>query len=267
MITNYTVTVKFGCTQSVVNYSNVRPEFEMSLSGQGDAQEASDIADKLLDDVRQSIQEIVDQELELRDQDLLYYHGPTFSLVNPKDFVFLAIVPDSQPLPKLWGECVPYHMSHKRIEWLRWLIKNKYQGDSLYDYANVPIVDVHDLPLLEKFTELRMIIEGIPYLILLSGERRYFGTGDNNISPGPPQAYYRLDHDTSIYVMDKERFLVRMFAIAENKGFTLIDCLDNDFSRLPRLPDLPEPKPEEEKPDDFEDEEEYEDDDDDEDIP
>lgn len=252
MITNYTVTVKFGCTQSVGNYSNVRPEFEISLSGQGDGQEAHGIAQRLLVDVREQIHDIVDQELEIRDEHLLYYQGETFSLVAPKDFHYLAIVSDAQPLPKLWSEYVSYRMGSKRLERLQWLIKEKHKEDSAYT-EDIPIVDVQDLPVLEKFTVLKIA----NCLVLLSGDRRYLGAGENLCS-APPKEYYARQTGIDLYIMDREHLFRRVHLDCQKYGLTLVDCLDGDFSRLPALPELPpeEPKdaPQEENGIPFEDE-------------
>lgn len=273
MITNYSVTFRFGCVQNVGDYSNVRPELEVSLTGQGDGPEANAVAKRLLHDVRQEIQEIVDEELEIRHQDHLYYDGETFSLLEAKDFHFIAIVSDEHPLPELWKPCLKYGLKHKRLEALQRRMKMRYEGDTAF--LDVPILSVDALPELEEFTFL--MIDGCEphYLILLSGDRRYLSRGKDNC-PTPPVLveYYEraVRQQGFLRVMDRERFMRDMLMKSEDEGWTLINCLDNKYSALPPLPPLSKPEPIQEDDDipfdDDDDEEydEYEDEDEDEDA-
>lgn len=260
-ITNYSFTVKFGMTQNVGDYSNVRPELEVTLSGNGSAEEALGYMDQMFEKLQKSVHNVTDKELEYHDQDILYSEDDTFTLVNAADFDFLAMVPGHEDFPGEWGSFTEHGFRDLRYEnMLRKIKKHRKLSAHLEE---LKIIRMSDLPDIERYTYLK--IPSRHELILASGNlsTRYHYSRESN--PIPKRWYDLADKEQGTCVMmPRDLFFENMDNLAADEGLTIINCLDEDFSLLPDL--LPERKPEPEpmeEPDDIpfdDDEDEYDDD-------
>lgn len=258
-ITHYSYTVKYGCTENVGDYSNVRPELEITLSGEGNAEEALDEMKKMHQELRRQVHEIVDQEREWHDQQVRYDQGPLYSLVYAPGFHFLAIVAAEAELPEMW-EARKVH----GYEWLRYAhILRKVRRDSRFAQEDLKFLSPEELPTFSRFTSLLINRPDAAYLIILHGD---FYRGAHGY---PPLLLRWYEHSTRQKRVDMplDIFLERMQQLAAKEGLTLINCLtadgENDFSVLPALFLEPESAPQEESDDiPFDEEDEDEEDED-----
>ena len=263
-ITHFTVSMKYGCTQNVGDYSNVRPELEITLSGEGGAADAKAAVDQAFGEILLTVHRIVDDELEAHGQHVMYSKHRTYRLLAPTDFDFLALVPAHEQLPEHWGMTIPHGYQGLRYETI--IEKLKKDPDYSARIDQLEMVSVAHLPCLEKFTFLKIHHPSLgKMLVLTSGNisTRY----DARRCPGPLDIrwydYVEKEQGTCV-IMPRELFVKKMRDLGLKEGFTLYYCFDNDFSALP---ELPRAEPEEDSKDDipFEDDDDDDDDDDDED--
>ena len=238
-ITHYSFTAKYGCTENVGDYSNVRPELEVTLSGEGDAKDAFKLMDMASDELQKRVHDIVDNELEWHDRRVRYDDSPLYSLIRGADWKFLAIVPADVQLPKIWEACTVHHFEQLRYEHLL----RKLRQEQRFNQQEIPIISPHDLPIFSRFTYLEIHRPDAAYLIILIGDI-YRGALDSY----PPLLMRWYEHSTTQkrFDMPYDIFLGRMEQLSIEEGLTLINCItpdgDNDFSVLPPLPIEPTQK-------------------------
>ena len=232
----YSFTVKYGCTENVGDYSNVRPELEISFSGDGPVDEALGYMDRMSEEIQARVHAIVDDEREAHGQRIRYSKQPTFTLLDPPDFDFLALVPTHEQLPENWTIATKHSYQGLRYETM--LDKLKNDPDYFARIDQLEMFSVAQLPCLERFTFLEIHHPSLgEMLILASGNisTRY----DLSRCPGPlaPRWYdYIHNHSGTCVIMPREIFLKKMRELALEKGFSIYYCFDNDFSFLPELP-------------------------------
>ena len=256
-ISHYSVTMKYGCTQNVGDYSNIRPELEVTLSGDGDADEAKAVIDQVFCDICKRVHNIVDDELELHGKPVLYWTGLTYTLLAAEDFDFLAMVPANERLSELWGSLIAYGYRNFRYETMLSKLANDPKFASRLEHLET--CSTSQLPVLEKFTFLKIRHPALGrMLILCSGNvATPYGSLEKNAVPLAHWYDFMADGKSEkCVIMPRSLFLAKMRELATNEGFTIFDCLDHDFAALPELPPEPQQAPEESDDTPFEEDDE-----------
>ena len=256
-ISHYSVTMKYGCTQNVGDYSNIRPELEVTLSGDGDADEAKAVIDQAFENIINTVHNTVDHELELHGKPVLYWTGLTYTLLFAEDFDFWAIVPANERLPELWGSLIRYGYQNFRYETMLSKLANDPEFASRLEHLETCATS--QLPVLEKCTFLKIRHPALGrMLILCSGNvATHYGGLEKKAVP-LAHWYDFIEYGTSgkCVIMPRSLFLAKMRELALNEGRTIYDCLDHDFAALPELPPEPQQAPEESDDTPFEEDDE-----------
>lgn len=92
------VTVKYAATQSTADYSNVRPELQLTAQVAAD-EDAEDVYRSLMDEARTFVHGEIDDALEACGKAPRYYEGPRFQVVELYKSNVITVLPNEQQPP------------------------------------------------------------------------------------------------------------------------------------------------------------------------
>jgi hypothetical protein len=244
------VTVKYGRTFSLPGYSNVKPE----IGYEAEIEPGEDVAAvkaELLQMAQAKVEEACDQALEEGGNPAHFDQGPRFDALRVADESFIAVVPAKMELPELWdkshrveaGWRLESLVKHLGREWSGYTIEDFSQNpESLPELAQVQLI----LTRKSDEADTRYCI-ALPYSVEaddLGSQYRYL-----------PRRYH------TVFAEGVAAFISKC---AQDNEAILIDALDGDLSKLPKL-EAPAPKiePDWDEPIEDDDDEDYYDGDDD----
>lgn len=108
------VTITYSRTQSLGNYSNVKPG--VTLTAVIDAQDDFDkVEENLLIIAKGIVHDEIDSALEADGSEPLFFKGPLFSVHYANMRNVVVVHPESEPLPEYdnWKERDPWHRDHR----------------------------------------------------------------------------------------------------------------------------------------------------------
>jgi hypothetical protein len=245
------VTVKYGRTFSLPGYSNVKPEvgYEAEIEP---GEDVAAVKAELQRMAQAEVEEACDQALEEGGNPAHFDQGPRYDAIRAIDEKYIAIVPAKAQLPELWdksnrvetGWRLTSLVKHLSREWSGYLIEDYSQNpESLPELAQVQLI------LTRKSDEA-----DTRYCIALSHSVEADDLGD--------QYRYLPRRYHTVFAEGVAAFVLKY---AQDNGAELIDALDGDLSKLPKL-EAPAPKIEPDWDEPIEDEgsdEDYYDDEDD----
>ena len=221
------ISIHQSYTFNLGDYSNIK--LAISIEAElGEGNDFEQICQELQTLAREKVHEEIDHELERMGRTPEFYDGPLYSAIKCGDEKIILIVSESQraDLPGYWPR-LPTLRGRHRLE----RIKAICQEDPLgYQIIDVSDGDFTNIPIVELFTIFRVNankIEG-KYLVIVSGRCSYSdlpNSWTSNIW------YISSSHDARI----EKNLLADAQKEATDKGFTMINCLDGDLSKLPEL--------------------------------
>lgn len=216
-----TITVKYGITHNMGNYSNVRPEVELTVE-----LEPHDNPDEarwlLMQQAREAARAEVDGALEDDDKPPKYYTGPRFSLATITSEKLVVIYPDTHPerarLPEPWDEGTSLRYHGRRLPVIRAKVVERYP-----DYI---IIDCSD----GDYSRLSVVELG-RFLLFTNRERKLAVLTPSGLDRGalPGDGWSYPDH----HVRRKVSLLAHLRNGDSLPNYHLIDCTDGDLSRIP----------------------------------
>lgn len=239
------ITVHYGRTQSLPDYCNVKPGFSFEATIEpGDDPEA--VRAFLSDQAKAATFEECDRALEANGIPAKFSEAPRYDALRLSDEKYVAVVPAGMKLPEAWKK-----VSAPKRGWrLEALLKHLTKEWPGYTVQDCGLFDV--LPDLAQFQLLlRKREEGCHYCIALPYD---FEANDL----GKEYRYLRRYYYT-VLAENVDSFIAEF---AGKNEAELINCLDGDLSKLPKL-EAPEPEiePDMEEPIDDDDDDGWEDDD------
>lgn len=248
------VSVHYGETKSLPDYSNVKPGYSLKATVKP-GQDPEEVAETLMAECKRMTWEDCDAALEREGRRAHFWTGPRFDLRVHSDDWLAVIVPSEAELPKAWRN-VHCPKSGWRLEALRKYIQEDYGKLTIADFSFEENLEA--LPELGEYEAIWLEYNGQTYCLLLPLDF------DEKLLPEIWQDYRRTRH--SNYTRLAANFLDWIEAQAKSKEAILINCLDGDLSKLPDLTPKDAPKVEIEpafdEPIEDDDDDDWEDDDD-----
>jgi hypothetical protein len=221
------VTVKYGRTFSLPGYSNVKPEvgYEAEIEP---GEDVAAVKAELKRMAQAEVEEACDQALEEGGNPAHFDRGPRYDAIRVIDEKYIAIVPAKADLPELWdksnrvesGWRLTPLVKHLIREWSSYLIEDYSQNpESLPELAQVQLI----LTRKSDEADTRYCI-ALPYSVEaddLGNQYRYL-----------PRRYH------TVFAAGLVTFISKY---AQDNEAELIDALDGDLSKLPKL-EAPKPK-------------------------
>jgi hypothetical protein len=241
------VFVRYGRTFSLPGYSNVKPEegYEAEIEP---GEDVAAVKAELKRMAQAEVEEACDQALEEGGNPAHFDRGPRYDAIRVIDEKYIAIVPAKADLPELWdksnrvesGWRLTPLVKHLIREWSSYLIEDYSQNpESLPELAQLQLI----LTRKSDEADTRYCI-ALPYSLeadTLGEQYRYL-----------PRRYHTVFSEGVAAFVSK---------YAQDNGAELIDALDGDLSKLPKL-EAPTPKiepdwdePIEDDDDDYDDDE------------
>lgn len=209
------VKAKFAYTYNLGNYSNVRPEVELTAElEEGDDPDEALVT--LRGQAREHVHAEIDQVLESDDQPPKFYRGPLFKLVVAKDEKIVTIVPSkARDLPGVWDDLRTAFAGFPYTSLVRLARR---------DYSNFNLIDCSDgnfgrLPAIHRFTVWRWS----GFIVLGDDDMTYDDIPVNTRRT-------RVDRETvdRVYLP----LLAELGDEASRKEQVFVDVTDGDFSKL-----------------------------------
>lgn len=226
-----TITVKYALTHNMGNYSNIRPEVELTarLEPTDDPDESRWL---LLNQAKEAVHAEVDAALEADDEAPKYYTGPRFSLATLAAEKLAVVFPDKGILPAPWDEGTTIRCTGRRLSVVLAKAMETYPGYLVIncsdgDYSCLAAVE------LERF------------LVFISRERKLsivtLSGVDRDTLPGGAAEWSYPEH----CVRRKDTLLVSLRNGSNGmstRNYNILDCTDGDLSKIPAVePAAPDP--------------------------
>lgn len=218
------ISIKLGQTFNLGNYSNVRPEIELTADP-----DETDTLDQVLDDLtaraRQFIHDEIDRALEDNGKPPQFYAGPRYGLLLAHHEKVAVLVPADIDRDADWLAFWSMNFFDRRLETVLDLFATDYQTQ--YDLVDCRNGDLSKLPDLQRFKILTVEAgDDYRYLLLLN-QTSYSGN-----LPGRWNKYWPTINSIRVYESLRDELQNR----AQREGYQFIDCTDDDLTKLPDLP-------------------------------
>lgn len=220
-----TVTLKYGVTRNMGDYSNIRPEITLSAEVY-DGESAEDVLMTLEHYCKKHVNNLVDQALEADGEPPHYYDGPRYTLYTQNVADKLVAIAPVGVLPNWMG----HRYANRRLS----VIQEKFDDQKYSDWRKFDCTDgdLSRLPRLESFEKIinaQWTRDATVYALIMAG-------------PPLPEGWTSLHHYLGLSDRIRENVLTEVRAEVAEAGMEFIDATAGDFSRLPEPSDVqPEP--------------------------
>ncbi|MEM7347999.1 MAG: hypothetical protein AAF485_27515 [Chloroflexota bacterium] len=242
-----TVTVKIGMTWNLGDYSNVRPEVEMTAT-LDESEIPAEVAEALVMECKTLVHQQIDEALEDQGSPAEFSTDPRYKMIQGVDEKkLIAIIPDEVEAPDGWFLRKSGHRITPTVRYVE-----KYENQEGYRIITCVDGDLSRLPEMVKvrYAKFRNHNSGQWYLVLVPADH-----GKDDF----PERWQDIFWTASYNHHPADRIMPHFEAICAGDDAILVDCRDSDFSKLPELPQLPDPlAPEEDDESDGYHDEDYE---------